>query len=138
MLARFASEAFSRAIMSAPLGMSNEKIVNATPLDVNVPDVSVRRWNDRWAHAESDKHSAAGRRDSIARRRGFMRQNIAGPDRERKRGLGSGASIVAAHGYAGLDMPGDRDSERTLSEPEAFAHHAATFARLFDAGRGRS
>lgn len=67
--ARFASEAFSRAICSAVFGMSNERIVNDQPRDVNVPEVCVSRRNSRLAHAEV-RQSAATHAASARARRG--------------------------------------------------------------------
>jgi len=52
MLARFASDAFSRAISCAPLGKSIEKIVNANPEELKVPEVSVVRSNERLPQPE--------------------------------------------------------------------------------------
>ena len=46
MLARLASDAFSRAMSWEPLGRSIEKIVNAKPEELKVPEVSVERSNE--------------------------------------------------------------------------------------------
>src|SRR5688572_26954229 len=56
-----ASEAFSRAMLSALFGMSCEKIVKAQPDDTKVPEVSVSRWNSTLAQepASAARHASA-------------------------------------------------------------------------------
>jgi hypothetical protein len=51
MFARFASDAFSRAINCAPLGRSIEKIVKASPVERKVPEVSLVRSKDKLEQA---------------------------------------------------------------------------------------
>jgi hypothetical protein len=75
MFARLASEAFSRAISSAPFGRSNETSVTARPVDSNVPDVCVSRSNFRLAH----EPRTSGARIRVRSRRRDMRENITEP-----------------------------------------------------------
>jgi len=76
MLAMFESEAFSRAIWIADLGMSTESSVRAQPLELNVPEVSVWRWNERL---EQPLAAPATTRSRAHAQRGSwdMRQTIA-------------------------------------------------------------
>ncbi len=59
MWARFASAAFSRAMSSAPFGTSIERIVNANPVDLKVPDVWVSLANETDAHEARARIAAA-------------------------------------------------------------------------------
>jgi len=86
--ARFASEAFSRAICSAVFGMSNERIVNDHPREVNVPEVCVSRRYSRLAHAAKSEATAKHATSTGARRgkraEGVMRLKLAEPPGPRK------------------------------------------------------
>jgi hypothetical protein len=73
MLARFASEAFSRAMSWEPLGRSIEKIVKAKPEELNVPEVSVERSNDTLPQPEvvaADASNATRAADRMSLGRG--------------------------------------------------------------------
>jgi len=59
MFARFASDAFSRAMSCDPLGRSMAKIVNARPVERNVPDVSVVRSKERLEQLATEAPSRA-------------------------------------------------------------------------------
>src|SRR5258706_1685249 len=91
MLAMFESEAFSRAIWIADLGMSTESRVTAQPLELNVPEVSVWRWNERL---EQPLAAPASERSRAHAQRGIwdMQQTIALPTPRRK--LRTAAGLV--------------------------------------------
>jgi hypothetical protein len=74
MLAMFESEAFSRAICSADLGRSTESIVTAQPLELNVPEVSVWRWNERLEQPAAAKTSGSSRAHGPRRIWGMRRR----------------------------------------------------------------
>lgn len=73
MFARLASDAFSRAMFIADFGRSIEKIVNAQPVETNVPEVSVLRSNETDAHEGSTASGRASRRAPRTRAHRFLR-----------------------------------------------------------------
>jgi len=72
MLVRLASEAFSRAMLIALLGMSIEKSVKATPVETKVPALSDVRSNFRLEQPEVAQRSTGTRR-AVARLRSIPR-----------------------------------------------------------------
>ena len=72
MLERLASEAFSRAMLSALFGMSIEKSVKATPVETKVPALSEVRSNFTLEQPGVTQRRA-GMRRAVARRRSIPR-----------------------------------------------------------------
>lgn len=72
MLGLLASEAFSRAMLMALLGMSIENNVKATPVETKVPALSEVRSKLTLEQAEA-RLSRTGRRRVVASRRGMGR-----------------------------------------------------------------
>lgn len=137
MLARLASDAFSRAIIIAPLGKSYENSVTAVPVDSNVPDVAVSRLNVRCAHAVSPTTSDRARMG--AREDECMGENIAertGPRKRADTGVLRFEALVQS-GTLWLErMEQHTEGSRDESAVRALAQHEKAFERLFRAGAG--